>query len=670
MNWMQKMRKHAPLIVWIIVITFAVGIAWWSISYFIGGSRVSASTVHKPSESQAIALVTKNGTPLSYQYWVMPTELQNYMQNIIANYKNYYGAPPDSLFKEPELQVNAIKQLVDQKVIDYFANTNNISISSNDIDSQLKAIVNKYASNPQAKDYIIKRYGSIKNFENAIKPDVKQSLTVQKVTSLVANVTESDVKNYYESHKTEIEDKYDEVKAAHILVSTQATANKILNLIKSKKITFSKAAEKYSKDTASATNGGELEWFTRSQMVPQFSNAAFNAKVGQIVGPIQTQYGWHLIDVEGKRMYDTFDAIKSSTPIYNDLLTQVKNEKFANWLKKYKADEKISYRIQGEVLPYVQRFYSIPATNVKKVKAFIEEMDSYVYPSKSATVNTSIDPRLLALYESALEEYKSDLQSQNAALESYHYSSGTFPATYVGLSATVLQKKLDEVSKEMDTATGTTFSKLFDKKLELQKALNYANAIENLRKLGYKNTESIKKAYDDYQKKLNELSSRIKQVLSALYQVAPYSSDVVTKLYKLEPSNKKVALQYFQNEYKLIEPVLSNKQTYQMYSSRITPVLEYVKSGLENITYTAESTSLKTGAIVTLIDMSEKMGNLGEELKYLKKLKEVDPHYQGVDQVIKQVENAISASSTSTKSATSLQSTPTLKIPTSSNSGK
>lgn len=670
MNWMQKMRKHALLVVWIIVITFVVGIAWWSISAYMGGSRTSGAAAYKPSPSQAIALLTKDGTPLSYQYWIMPTEFQNYMQKIIANYKNYYGTPPDSLFEEPKLQVNAIKQLVDQKVVSYFANTNNVSASKNEIDSQLKSIVDRYTSNPQAKDYIVKKYGSIKNFENQIRPNVKQNLIAQKVMSLVANVTESDVKAYYESHKTEIENKYDEVKAAHILVSSQATANKILNLIKAKKITFSEAAKKYSKDTASATNGGELGWFTRTQMVPQFSDAAFNAKVGQIVGPIQTRYGWHLIDVEGKKIYDTFDAVKSSTPIYNELVTQVKDKKFADWLKKYKEDEKISYQIQGEVLPYVQVFYSIPATDTKRVEAFIKEMDSYVYPSTNATVNTSIDPRLLALYESALEEYKNDLQSQNTALESYHYNSGTFPATYAALPATVLQKKVDEVSKEMDTATGTTFSKLFDKKLELQKALNYANAIKDLKKMGYKSAESIKKAYDDYQKKLNELSSKIKQVLNALYKVAPYSVDVVTKLYKIEPTNKKIALQYFQNEYKLIEPILSNKQMFKMYSSQVIPVLEYVKSGLESISYTAESTSLKEGAIVTLIDMSEKMGNLNEELKYLKKLKEVDPNYQGIDQVIKQVENAISASSTSTKSATSLQVTPTLKIPTSGASGK
>lgn len=652
------MKKHALLIVWIIVITFVVGIAWWSIAAYMGGSR-SQSTEYKPSPSQAIALITKNGTPLSYKYWVMPNELQDYMQSFISNYKKYYGKTPDSLFEEPKMQVDAIKQLVDQKIVNYFADTSNINVVDSEVNSQVKSIVAEYTSNPQTKEYIVKQYGSVKNFEDKIRPNVKQSLVTQKVMSLVANITENDVKSYYESHKEDVENKYDEVKSSHILLSTQATADKILKLIRSKKIAFSEAAKKYSKDTGSATNGGELGWFTRNQMVSQFSDAAFSATPGEIVGPIQTQYGWHLINVEGKRMFDNFNAVKSATTVYNDLSTQVKNKKFFNWLEKYKKEEKLSYQIQGQVLPYVKVFYSISATNTTKLQKFIDELGSYVYPTKGATVNTSIDPRLLALYEMALETYQKALTSQNAALESYHYSTGTLSATYVGLPLTTLQKKLEDVSEEMDKATGTAFSRLFNEKLDIQKALNYGKAREELEKQGYKTDKEIKKAYEDYQKKMDDLSKKTKEVLEALYKVAPYSSEVVTKLYRLDPSNKKVALQYFQNEYKLIEPIISNKQTFETYSSQITPYLGYIKSGLESLAYSANATNIKEGALVTLISMNEKMGNYKEELGYLEQLRKVNSKYPGLDQTIKQIRNALSA--TSTKQS---QATPTLKIPT------
>ncbi len=656
------MKKHALLIVWIIVITFVAGIAGWSIAAYMGGSRAQ-NKAYKPSPSQAVAILTKDGTPLSYKYWIMPNDLQNYVQSLISNYKTYYGKEPDSLFELPKMQVDAIKQLADQKVVNYFANTNNISVENSEVNSQLAALVKQYTSNPQTKSYIINKYGSIKNFENAIKPNVRQNLITQKVINLVANVTENDVKKYYEEHKKEIENQYDEVKASHILVSSEATADKILKMIKDKKITFYNAAKKYSKDTGSATNGGELGWFTRTQMVKPFAEAAFNAKVGEIVGPVQSQYGWHLIDVEGKKLYNNFNAVKSATPIYNTLLNEVKNQKFYAWLKKYKKDEHISYKIEGDVLPYVEKFYSIPATDTARIKRFIDEMSAYVYPTKNATVNLSIDPRLLALYETALETYKSDLQSQNTDLESYYVNSPSTSSTYVNLSSNELESKLREVSKEMDKATGTAFSKLFNEKLDLQRALNFVMAKEKLEKEGYKTQEQIQQAYQKYQANLKDISNKIKEVLEALYRVAPYSADVVTKLYKVDPSNKKVALQYFQNQYKLLEPMISNKETFKMYSSQLTPYLAYVKSGLESIEYTSNSTTIKQGALVTLISMSEKMKNYTDELKYLKQLKEVNPKYPGINDVIKQIEGLISKSSTPTSTGTSLQSTPALNIP-------
>ena len=656
------MKKHALLIVWIIVITFVAGIAGWSIAAYMGGSRVQ-NTTYKPSPSQAIAVLTKDGTPLSYKYWVMPADLENYMQSLTSNYRQYYGKEPDSLFELPKMKIEAIKQLADQKVVNYFADTSNIKVEDSEVNSQLASIVKQYTSNPQTKSYILNKYGSIENFEKAIKPNVRQNLVTQKVINLVANVTEKDVKNYYESHKKEIEDQYDEVKASHILVSSEATADKILGMIKAKKITFSNAAKKYSRDTGSATNGGELGWFTRTQMVKPFADAAFSAKVGEIVGPVQSQYGWHLIDVEGKKIYDNFDMVKSATPIYNTLLEKVKNEKFYTWIKNYKKENNISYKIEGDVLPYVEKFYSIPATDTAKVENFINELGAYVYPSQGATVNTSIDPRLLALYETALETYKKDLQTQNVDLENYNYNVSTVSATYTKMSSAELEKKLEKISSEMDKATGTAFSKLFNEKLDVQKALEFVKAKENLEKAGYKTPDQIKKAYQEYQAKLKDVSDKIKQVLEALYQVAPYSADVVTKLYKVDPSNKKVALQYFQNQYKLLEPMISNKETFKMYSSQLTPYLAYVKSGLESIEYTSNSTSIKQGALITLVSMSEKMKNYTDELKYLKQLKKVNPKYPGIDDVIKQIEELISKSSTPTSTGTSLQSTPTLNIP-------
>lgn len=96
------------------------------------------------------------------------------------------------------------------------------------------------------------------------------------------------------------------VHASHILISigvdslaSLKKANELLQMIKSG-ADFAKVAKDYSQDPLSAARGGDLGWFGRGMMVPPFEKAAFNAKVGEVVGPIRSDYGYHLIKVHNK----------------------------------------------------------------------------------------------------------------------------------------------------------------------------------------------------------------------------------------------------------------------------------------------------------------------------------------------------------------------------------
>jgi peptidyl-prolyl cis-trans isomerase C len=92
----------------------------------------------------------------------------------------------------------------------------------------------------------------------------------------------------------------EEVDARHILVKTQAEAEAIIDQL-NHGANFAALAEKDSIDPG-AKNGGELGWFTKDQMVPSFADAAFALQPGQYTKtPVQSQFGWHVILVEGKR---------------------------------------------------------------------------------------------------------------------------------------------------------------------------------------------------------------------------------------------------------------------------------------------------------------------------------------------------------------------------------
>jgi peptidyl-prolyl cis-trans isomerase C len=101
-----------------------------------------------------------------------------------------------------------------------------------------------------------------------------------------------------------------EVHARHILVPTEDEAKAIEAELK-KGADFATLAKEKSKDPGAA-DGGDLGYFTKEQMVPEFAEAAFKLDKGQISDPIHTQFGWHIIKVEDKRTKPTptFDQVK------------------------------------------------------------------------------------------------------------------------------------------------------------------------------------------------------------------------------------------------------------------------------------------------------------------------------------------------------------------------
>ena len=86
------------------------------------------------------------------------------------------------------------------------------------------------------------------------------------------------------------------VNAAHILVNSEKDAQNIMARIE-KGEKFEDLAKRFSK-CPSKSKGGNLGWFGKGDMVPEFENAAFSAQKGAVVGPVKTQFGYHIILVK------------------------------------------------------------------------------------------------------------------------------------------------------------------------------------------------------------------------------------------------------------------------------------------------------------------------------------------------------------------------------------
>lgn len=161
-------------------------------------------------------------------------------------------------------------------------------------------------------------------------------MAMREVLSDIA-VTEEEMQAHYEANKKAYE-KGATVSAKHILVDTEEKCNEILASINSGEKTFEDAAKEFS-SCPSGQRGGDLGEFGKGQMVKEFEDAAFAAEIGQVVGPVQTQFGCHLIKVEKKNEASvaSFDEVKEV--IRRNMLQQKQNsvysKEIANLKEKY-----------------------------------------------------------------------------------------------------------------------------------------------------------------------------------------------------------------------------------------------------------------------------------------------------------------------------------------------
>lgn len=156
-------------------------------------------------------------------------------------------------------------------------------------------------------------------------------LLQQEVVKSVS-VTDDDVRKLYESRK-------DQVKARHILVKTKEEAEKIAAEAKANPEKFGDLAAKYSTEPGAAERKGDLGAFGRGRMVKPFEDAAFAMQAGQISDPVQTQFGWHVIQVY-ERTTVPFEQVQKE--LRDEVAQQRQNEAFRKFLAELKFKAQVT----------------------------------------------------------------------------------------------------------------------------------------------------------------------------------------------------------------------------------------------------------------------------------------------------------------------------------------
>jgi len=176
-------------------------------------------------------------------------------------------------------------------------------------------------------------------FETAKRQLLTNLLIQEKVTKQLT-VSPEEIQQFYQQNLSQFQ-AYEQRNASHILVKTGKEALKVYDKAIAKE-DFAELAKKYSMDPT-AQSGGNLGWFRKGQLVPEFEKAVFNLRrKGSISRIVKTQFGYHVIKLEGIKQIpeQKFDDIKPQ--IQQLLLNQKQSETLAGYVKKIEENHSIT----------------------------------------------------------------------------------------------------------------------------------------------------------------------------------------------------------------------------------------------------------------------------------------------------------------------------------------
>ena len=227
-----------------------------------------------------------------------------------------------------------LQQLVQAALIDQYAKDNHIEIADADVAKQEDDIKSKYP--PGQFEQILKSQNLT---ENDVHNILRQKLVVEKGVGGSVKVSDADISAYLAKNHATL-DTAEQVRAKHILVANEATAQTVEQKLKSGG-DFAALAKQYSTDPSSKDKGGELGFFGKGQMVPAFQAAAFSQPIGAVGAPVKSPFGYHIIVVEEKKPAAVATLANSRDKIKTTLEQQQQQQQIPAFLATLRSKAKI-----------------------------------------------------------------------------------------------------------------------------------------------------------------------------------------------------------------------------------------------------------------------------------------------------------------------------------------
>jgi peptidyl-prolyl cis-trans isomerase C len=263
-----------------------------------------------------------------------------------------------SLHKDDPQYKAAVQQIMPQlvgiEIAKAYAQEHNITVSDEEVEQEiakLKEQVGDQArssgqdlSNQEAFEQALKQNNIT---EDQLRESFRETLPVKKVQDRVAGnaePSEEEIQNYYEKNKEAQFTTPAQRCVRHILFNKdqKQKAEEVKQQLEDGG-DFAKLAKENSQDPGSAAKGGDLGCFGKGETVPEFEQAAFGAEQGEIVGPIQTEFGYHILQVTDIKPEQTRPLREVESQIKSQLATEKQSEEFSAWVKEQKKKRDVKY---------------------------------------------------------------------------------------------------------------------------------------------------------------------------------------------------------------------------------------------------------------------------------------------------------------------------------------
>jgi parvulin-like peptidyl-prolyl isomerase len=300
-------------------------------------AAVGAGTYYYSSKLAFIAVVNGQTLPMKdYQHRLEGVKKQ-YAQQMGVNFQNDAGKAVLA-----DLQEKILAKMVETALIRSETKAQGVEPSEAEIDKEFDTILKASFGGDKAK--LNERLAQLNLTEREVRDQIADGQRVQKLMDKLAGsdqVSVATAQAYYKDHPLEFQ-RDAEVKASHILVETLEQASSLRAQI-AKGADFAELAKAHSKDPGSGAKGGDLGFFGKGQMVPEFEKAAFETPVGKVTEPVKSKFGYHIIKVEDRHNagQQSFETMKAE--IVDKLTKDRRQEAFQKWILDARKKASVTY---------------------------------------------------------------------------------------------------------------------------------------------------------------------------------------------------------------------------------------------------------------------------------------------------------------------------------------